>query len=94
MGNIKNINLIGIGLGNPNLLTRAAYEAIKNSDIIIGARRVADSIKEDFKDKVYFIEYKTESIIKIIKENINSEIAVVFSGDVSLFSGSQKLFTK
>ena len=49
MKNTKNINLIGIGLGNPNLLTKAAYEAIKNSDIIIGAKRIVDSVKEDFK---------------------------------------------
>jgi len=33
-----NINLIGIGLGNPNLLTKAAYPAISNSNIIIGAK--------------------------------------------------------
>ena len=61
MKNTKNINLIGIGLGNPNLLTKAAYEAIKNSDIIIGAKRIVDSVKEDFKDKAYFIEYKTKN---------------------------------
>ena len=92
MKNTKNINLIGIGLGNPNLLTKAAYEAIKNSDIIIGAKRIVDSVKEDFKDKAYFIEYKTEKIIDIIRTNISYEIAIVFSGDISLFSGSQKLF--
>ena len=94
MKNTKNINLIGIGLGNPNLLTKAAYEAIKNSDIIIGAKRIVDSVKEDFKDKAYFIEYKTEKIIYIIRTNISSEIAIVFSGDISLFSGSQKLFSE
>ena len=94
MKNTKNINLIGIGLGNPNLLTKAAYEAIKNSDMIIGAKRIVDSVKEDFKDKTYFIEYKTEKIIEIIRTNINSEIAIVFSGDISLFSGSQKLFSE
>ena len=94
MKKTKNINLIGIGLGNPNLLTKAAYEAIKNSDIIIGAKRIVDSVKEDFKDKSYFIEYKKEKIIDIIRTNINSEIAIVFSGDISLFSGSQKLFSE
>ena len=94
MKNTKNINLIGIGLGNPNLLTKAAYEAIKNSDIIIGAKRIVDSVKEDFKDKAYFIEYKTEKIIDIIRTNISYEIAIVFSGDISLFSGSQKLLSE
>ena len=55
-----NINLIGIGLGNPNLLTKAAYTAISNSNIIIGAKRIVESIKSDFSDKTYFTEYNTE----------------------------------
>ena len=89
-----NINLIGIGLGNPNLLTKAAYTAISNSSIIIGAKRIVDSIKSDFSDKTYFTEYNTEKILDIIKSNTDSEIAVVFSGDISLFSGSSKLFER
>ena len=91
---MRNINLVGIGLGNPNLLTKAAYKAIESSNIIIGARRILESIKEDFADKLYYIEYNTEKILEIIKENIGNEIAVVFSGDISLFSGSIKLFER
>ena len=91
---MRNINLVGIGLGNPNLLTKAAYKAIESSNIIIGARRIVESIKEDFADKLYYIEYNTEKILEIIKENIGNEIAVVFSGDISLFSGSIKLFER
>ena len=89
-----NINLIGIGLGNPNLLTKAAYTAISNSNIIIGAKRIVESIKSDFSDKTYFTEYNTEKILDIIKSNTDSEIAVVFSGDISLFSGGSKLFER
>lgn len=91
---MRNINLVGIGLGNPNLLTKAAYKAIESSNIIIGARRIVESIKEDFANKLYYIEYNTEKILEIIKENIGNEIAVVFSGDISLFSGSIKLFER
>ena len=91
---MRNINLVGIGLGNPNLLTKAAYKAIESSNIIIGARRIVESIKEDFADKLYYIEYNTEKIFEIIKENLGNEIAVVFSGDISLFSGSIKLFER
>ena len=94
MGNTKNINLIGIGLGNPDLLTKAAISAIERSAVIIGAKRIIESVKEDFPDKIYFIEYNTEKIIEIIRENIDLEIAVLFSGDISLFSGSLKLFNR
>ena len=89
-----NINLIGIGLGNPNLLTKAAYTAISNSSIIIGAKRIVESIRSDFSDKTYFTEYNTEKILDIINSNTDSEIAVVFSGDISLFSGGSKLFER
>ena len=94
MGNTKNINLIGIGLGNPDLLTKAAISAIERSAVIIGAKRIIESVKEDFPDKKYFTEYNTDKIIEIIRENMDSETSVVFSGDISLFSGSLKLFDK
>lgn len=89
-----NINLIGIGLGNPNLLTKAAYTAISNSSIIIGAKRIVDSIRSDFIGKKFFLEYNTEKIADIIKSNAGSEISVIFSGDISLFSGGSKLFER
>ena len=94
MVNTKNINLVGIGLGNPNLLTKAAISALERSSVIIGAKRIVDSVKEDFPNKKYFTEYNTEKIIEIIRENMDNETAVVFSGDISLFSGSLKLFDK
>ena len=89
-----NINLLGIGLGNPNLLTKAAYTAISKSDIVIGAKRIVDSIRSDFVGKKFFLEYNTEKIADIIKSNAGSEISVIFSGDISLFSGSSKLFER
>lgn len=91
MGNVGNINLVGIGLGNPDLLTKSAIDAIDRSGVIIGAKRIVESVKEDFPDKIFFIEYNTEKILEIIKENMGNEIAIVFSGDISLFSGSIKL---
>lgn len=89
----KNINLIGIGLGNPNLLTMEAINAISVSDIIIGAKRIIESVKPLYIDKHYIVEYKTDKILEIIKENKSSNISVLFSGDLSLFSGSQKLYS-
>ena len=89
-----NINLVGIGLGNPELLTKAACNAISKSDIVIGAKRIVDSIRSDFVGKKFFLEYNTEKIADIIKSNACSEIAVIFSGDISLFSGGSKLFER
>ena len=73
MGNVGNINLVGIGLGNPDLLTKSAIDAIDRSGVIIGAKRIVESVKEDFPDKIFFIEYNTEKILEIIKENMDNE---------------------
>lgn len=89
-----NINLVGIGLGNPELLTKAACNAISKSDIVIGAKRIVDSIRSDFVGNKFFLEYNTEKIADIIKSNAGSEISVIFSGDISLFSGGSKLFER
>lgn len=86
------INLVGIGLGNPKLLTVTALEAIAGSDIIIGAKRIVESIGDLSENKRVFIEYRTDKIFEIIMANKGSNISVVFSGDISLFSGSQKLY--
>lgn len=90
---IKNINLIGIGLGNPNILTMEAISAISDSTVIIGAKRIIESVKPLYIDKNYIVEYKTDKILEIIRKNNNFNISVLFSGDLSLFSGSQKLYS-
>ena len=47
-----NIFIVGIGMGDTKYLTKIAEEKIKNADIIIGAKRVAEPyVKEK---KVFF----------------------------------------
>ncbi len=47
-----NINLVGIGLGNPELLTKAPVMLSKL--IMVGAKRIVDSIRSDFVGKKFF----------------------------------------
>ena len=37
-----NIFIVGVGMGDTKYLTKIAEEKIKNADIIIGAKRVAE----------------------------------------------------
>ncbi|MCC8159925.1 MAG: precorrin-6Y C5,15-methyltransferase (decarboxylating) subunit CbiT [Oscillospiraceae bacterium] len=84
-----NIFIIGTGMGDTKNLTVSAREKIENADIIIGARRVAEPFA-DGKRRVYF-EYDADRISDIIRENPEKNIAVMFSGDISFFSGAKKL---
>lgn len=81
--------IIGAGMGDTKTLTREAKEKIENVDIIIGPKRVTEQF-EDRGKKVFF-EYAPEKVLKILQENTYENAAVLFTGDVSFFSGAKKL---
>ena len=61
-----NIFIVGVGMGDTKYLTKIAEEKIKNADIIIGAKRVAEPYVNE---KKVFFEYETDKIKKILEEN-------------------------
>lgn len=80
------VNIVGIGPGNPELLTGAAIKAIKESNILIGDKRMLAAFAEAGK-KVYDT-IKTADIVEIAA-SANPEkdvLAVLVSGDVGFFS--------
>lgn len=87
--NKKQIYIIGIGLGNPETMTMEAYKYINQAEFIIGAQRMIDSIDTKNKDICY--EYRAEKIKEIIDIKCYNKIAVLFSGDVCLYSGAYSL---
>lgn len=80
------VNIIGIGPGNPNLLTEEARQAIANSNILIGDKRMLLAFKAVGK-KIYDT-IKTSSIVAIAAaaDPEKDTIAVLVSGDVGFFS--------
>lgn len=100
--NMTHVTLVGIGPGSVSQMTVSALEIFINSDLIIGAGRMLDSVMVALKfldDKqidrnvnVSFKQiYKIEEIIKCIRGETNKKIAVVFSGDIGFSSGAMKL---
>lgn len=79
------VNIIGIGPGNPDLLTHAAKEAIEKSTILIGDKRMLAAFGNN---KRLFDTIKTSEIIEICKqaECQNDIVAILVSGDVGFFS--------
>ena len=92
-----NLSLIGIGSGDEGDLTGRAKNAIKESDYIFGAKRILDiAEKERANKKAIYLPKDVLDELKHIqdeeyKDSVN--VSVLFSGDASFFSGTQKLYT-
>ncbi|BCJ99192.1 precorrin-6A reductase [Anaerocolumna chitinilytica] len=82
------ISFIGMGMGNPRLLTKEAEEKLKIADVCFGAERLVNSIPW-MKEKHSF--YLARDIIPWLKEHRVKQAAVLFSGDTGFYSGSEKL---
>lgn len=80
------VNIIGIGPGNPDLLTGAARQAIAESNILIGDKRMLAAFAGSGK-KIYDT-IKTAAIAEIAAQADPEQdvLAVLVSGDVGFFS--------
>ncbi len=89
----KKIYLVGIGMGNLETMTLKAEKVIKTCDIIIGAKRMVESLKSF--NKKNFISYNYDEILNFIEEHNEYEnIVIAYSGDTSFYSGSKKMLEK
>lgn len=84
------ISLVGIGMGSAETRTEEASRAIRESDLLIGARRMIDSCREFGKD--CYVEYDSQKIAQYLAEHPEYEkVAVLLSGDPGFNSGAKKL---
>ena len=88
---MRKVTIIGAGPGNPDLLSRAALDAIDIADVVIGAHRALVSI--DVPPDVVRCELvKTAHIVAALTDAASWQRAVVvMTGDVGLFSGARRL---
>lgn len=89
----RGLSLIGVGPGNPRLLTKEAIEAVRKSDVLIGAGRMLDTgmavLSEDRKTPV-FKSYVREEIADFLKAHQEyKQAGILYSGDVGFFSGAR-----
>ena len=78
------INIIGLGPGEFDYLTKLGEKLIYSSDILIGGKRNLESIK-DFKGEKIVLSTNLKEILDFIKENLHKNIAVIASGDPSIY---------
>lgn len=88
---MRKVTIIGAGPGNPDLLSRAALDAIDIADVVIGAHRALVGI--DVPPDVVRCELvKTADIIAALTDAaLWQRAVVVMTGDVGLFSGARRL---
>lgn len=88
---MRKVTIIGAGPGNPDLLSRAALDAIDIADVVIGAHRALVGI--DVPPDVVRCELvKTADIVAALTDVASWQRAVVvMTGDVGLFSGARRL---
>lgn len=88
---MRKVTIIGAGPGNPDLLSRAALDAIDIADVVIGAHRALVGI--DVPPDVVRCELvKMADIVAALTDAASWQRAVVvMTGDVGLFSGARRL---
>lgn len=79
------INIVGLGPGNISYTLPIAIETVKNSSIVIGASRNLENVAQYCK-KTIDISIGLTKVAEYLKDNKNSNISVVVSGDTGFYS--------
>lgn len=85
------VNLIGVGPGSPEMMTTQAIEAIRNSDVLMGASRAlktAGDAVSGTKIETYEAVKTEEMLDYILTHPEKRVISAVFTGDTSVYSGA------
>lgn len=86
------VAFVGIGMGDRKNITIEAMEAVKASEVLIGAGRMLETFS--YLNKPVFCEYRSDLIAKYIEDHPEYEnVAILLSGDLGFYSGAKKLFT-
>lgn len=78
------INVIGLGPGNTDYITKLGEKLIQNSDVVIGGKRNLESIV-DFEGEKIEISSNLKEIVEYINNNKHKQISVIASGEPLIY---------
>ena len=78
------INVLGLGPGNTDYITKLGEKLIQNSDVVIGGKRNLESIV-DFEGEKIEISSNLKEIVEYINNNKHKQISVIASGDPLIY---------
>lgn len=85
----RKIILSGIGMGNTDGMTREAYHAFEEAEVIFGAERMLENLPGKGIKVPY---YRADDIISYLIEHPQyTKAAAAFSGDSGFYSGAQSM---
>lgn len=94
--NKLNITLAGVGMGSQASLTKEVEHAIKEADIILGAKRMIDIYEPRLEKKPYYMAGDIIPYLKKLQGNDtfyeDKNVVILFSGDSGFYSGCQSLY--
>lgn len=94
-GEEMEITLAGVGMGDRKELTGEVREAVESADILLGAKRLLESLGQGKECRPYYLAGQIVPFLeKIGREGAPGvrRIAVLFSGDSGFYSGCGKLY--
>lgn len=78
------INIIGLGPGNEDYITKLGEKLINSSEVLIGGKRNLETIK-DFNGEKIELASNLKEILDYINTNDDKQISVIASGDPSIY---------
>ncbi len=86
----RKIAVVGIGMGDPENLTREAYEICRDAQLLVGAKRMLETFSDFHGEKL--VSYRPEEIRDYLDAHPQYEtVALLLSGDVGFYSGAKRL---
>lgn len=84
------VSLIGIGMGTQENMTREAFAACEEADVLIGAARILKTVEN--LGKPVFVSYRENEIKDFVQAHpAYKKIAILLSGDIGFYSGAKKM---
>ncbi|MCD7928010.1 MAG: precorrin-6y C5,15-methyltransferase (decarboxylating) subunit CbiE [Oscillospiraceae bacterium] len=84
------VYLIGVGMGNPDLLTREAEWAIRSSDLLLSAERLLKEFSELNIPQKPLV--KPGDIAAALADWKGEQVSILLSGDIGFYSGAKGLY--
>ncbi len=83
------VTLIGVGLGNPELMTGQARSALEGADLVLGSRRLLGELAQEGQERIAAV--RPGEILRLLLDRGAQSPCVLFSGDAGFFSGARGL---
>ena len=88
-----NVTLIGMGSGQPENLTLQGLAALRQADLILGARRLLAVLPAGCTDN-RAAAYRPDEVAELLQTSGAENAVLVYSGDTGFYSGASSMMEK